>query len=111
MPTLLSAVAERAPLPLGRALDEAPMSRRHMRFWLLAALGIIFDGFDFIIIGVANPLIAENFGTSALLLVIAGGCALAFVITWAFAIEPAGKSLDEVSGGEAAALAPRPVPP
>lgn len=40
------------------------MSRRHRGFWLLAALGIMLDGFDFFIIGVANPLIAEDFGTS-----------------------------------------------
>ncbi len=35
-----------------------------MRFWLLAGLGIMLDGFDFFIIGVANPLIAEDFATS-----------------------------------------------
>ena len=50
--------------PLGEALDDAPMSRRHKRFWLLAGLGIMLDGFDFFIIGVANPLIAEDFGIS-----------------------------------------------
>ncbi len=50
---------------LGDALDNAPLSRRHLRFWLLAALGILLDGFDFFIIGVANPLIAEDFGVSA----------------------------------------------
>jgi MFS family permease len=31
-----------------------------MRFWLLAALGVMLDGFDFFIIGVASPLIAEQ---------------------------------------------------
>ncbi|MFF3563177.1 MFS transporter [Streptomyces sp. NPDC002574] len=41
------------------------MSRLHMRFWLLAGLGILLDGFDFFIIGVANPLIAKDFGGSA----------------------------------------------
>jgi MFS family permease len=35
-----------------------------MRIWLLAGLGILLDGFDFFIIGVANPLIAEHFDTS-----------------------------------------------
>jgi MFS family permease len=53
------------PLPLGRALDEAPMTNLHVRFWLLAGLGIMLDGFDFFIIGVANPLIAEDFDVSA----------------------------------------------
>ncbi|WP_431945099.1 MFS transporter [Actinacidiphila sp. bgisy167] len=41
------------------------MSRLHMRFWLLAALGILLDGFDFFVIAVANPLIAKDFGGSA----------------------------------------------
>lgn len=41
------------------------MSRLHMRFWLLAGLGILLDGFDFFIIAVANPLIAKDFGGSA----------------------------------------------
>jgi MFS family permease len=50
--------------PLGRSLDEARMSRLHVRFWLLAGLGILLDGFDFFIIGVANPLIAQDFGIS-----------------------------------------------
>ena len=57
-------VAGKDPTPLGEALDKAPMSRRHVRFWLLAGLGIMLDGFDFFIIGVANPLIAQDFGTS-----------------------------------------------
>lgn len=53
-----------APMPLGQALDEARFSRLHRRFWLLAGLGIMLDGFDFFIIAVANPLIAKDFGTS-----------------------------------------------
>jgi MFS family permease len=53
------------PLPLGRALDAAPMTKLHVRFWLLAGLGVMLDGFDFFIIGVANPLIAEDFDVSA----------------------------------------------
>jgi MFS family permease len=40
------------------------MSRLHVRFWLLAGLGVMLDGFDFFIIGVANPLIAQDFGIS-----------------------------------------------
>jgi len=50
---------------LGQSLDRAKFSSLHRRFWLLAALGIMLDGFDFFIIGVANPLIAQDFGTSA----------------------------------------------
>ncbi|MEU6095062.1 MFS transporter [Streptomyces sp. NPDC047079] len=51
--------------PLGEALDGAAMSRLHVRFWLLAGLGILLDGFDFFIIGVANPLIAADFPVTA----------------------------------------------
>jgi MFS family permease len=54
-----------APVPLGEALDTAPMTRLHRRFWLLAALGIMLDGFDFFIIGVVNPLVAKDFGIDA----------------------------------------------
>jgi MFS family permease len=47
---------------LGDSIDRATFSSRHFRFWLLAALGIMLDGFDFFIIGVASPLVAEDFG-------------------------------------------------
>ncbi len=50
---------------LGISLDRARFSSLHRKFWLLAALGIMLDGFDFFIIGVANPLIAKDFGTSS----------------------------------------------
>jgi len=49
---------------LGEALDLAPMTSLHRRFWLLAALGVMLDGFDFFIIGVANPLIAHQYDLS-----------------------------------------------
>jgi hypothetical protein len=51
--------------PLGPALDNARMSPLHVRFWLLAGLGILLDGFDFFIIGVAIPLISRDLGASA----------------------------------------------
>ena len=50
---------------LGHAIDDAKMSKRHRRFWLLAALGIMLDGFDFFIIGIVNPLIKEQYNLSA----------------------------------------------
>lgn len=53
-----------SPMPLGESLDGAEFSRLHLRFWLLAALGIMLDGFDFFIIGVASPLLVEDFGLS-----------------------------------------------
>jgi MFS family permease len=50
--------------PLGEALDRARMTPLHRRFWLLAALGIMLDGFDFFIIGVASPLVAHQWDLS-----------------------------------------------
>ena len=58
----MNATAAPAAPPLGEALDRARMTSLHVRFWLLAGLGIMLDGFDFFIIGVANPLIAKDFG-------------------------------------------------
>jgi MFS family permease len=40
------------------------MTRLHWRVWLLSASGILLDGFDFFIIGVATPLIAKDLGAS-----------------------------------------------
>ena len=53
------------PIGIGKALDQARMTRLHKMFWLLAALGLMLDGFDFFIIGVANPLIAEDLGANS----------------------------------------------
>ena len=50
---------------LGHAIDDAKMSKRHRRFWLLAALGIMLDGFDFFIIGIVNPLLKQQYDLSA----------------------------------------------
>jgi MFS family permease len=56
--------SQRAPIGLGQALDDAVMSSRHRRFWLLAALGVLLDGFDFFVIGIVNPLIKEQYSLS-----------------------------------------------
>ncbi|MDO8214151.1 MFS transporter [Conexibacter sp. CPCC 206217] len=57
------------------------------------------------------PLLIDDIGTSALLFVVAGACVLAFLVTLVFQIEPLGQSLEEVSGDELAAIAPRVSPP
>ena len=54
-----------APVAMGDALDHAKMSKLHLTFWFLGGLGIMLDGFDFFIIGVANPLIKEDLGANA----------------------------------------------
>lgn len=50
--------------PLGESLDGSRFSGLHLRFWGLAALGIMLDGFDFFIIGVAGPLLVKEWGLS-----------------------------------------------
>jgi hypothetical protein len=57
------------------------------------------------------PILLTDIGTSAVLFITAGACAVGFVVTLVFRIEPRGRSLDEVSGQTIAALAPHPVPP
>jgi MFS family permease len=40
------------------------MTPLHRRFWLLAALGVMLDGFDFFIISVAGPLVTHQYNLS-----------------------------------------------
>ena len=51
--------------PLGESLDNADMTPLHRRYWLLAALGVMLDGFDFFIIAVAIPLVTTKYDLSA----------------------------------------------
>lgn len=48
-----------------RLLDEAPFTPLHRRVWLLSSMGIMLDGFDFFIMGVAIPLIDEEWSPTA----------------------------------------------
>ena len=41
------------------------MTSLHKKFWLLAALGVMLDGFDFFIISVAGPLVSHQYGLSS----------------------------------------------
>ena len=80
-------------ISLGKALDNARMTRLHRRFWLLAGLGIMLDGFDFFIIGVANPLIAEDFGASAWQKGLVSSAAIVGAIFGAAVLGPLGDKL------------------
>ncbi|MFM9136400.1 MAG: MFS transporter, partial [bacterium] len=64
-----------------------------------AAIGVFFF-----------PILLDSIGQPALLLGLAGVCLVALVVTFALRIEPTGKSLDEISGQQAAALKARPTP-
>jgi MFS family permease len=46
-------------------LDDTPFTKTQRKVWILSAMGVLLDGFDFFIIGVALPLIAHDFHTSA----------------------------------------------
>ncbi len=43
-------------------LDESRFTPLHRRIWLVAALGLLLDGFDFFVIGVCLPLITVDLG-------------------------------------------------
>ena len=42
-------------------LDDTPFTKTQRKVWILSAMGVLLDGFDFFIIGVALPLIAHEF--------------------------------------------------
>ncbi len=46
-------------------LDDTPFTRTQRKVWILSAMGVLLDGFDFFIIGVALPLIAHDFHMDA----------------------------------------------
>jgi MFS family permease len=78
---------------LNAALDEAPMTRLHVRYWLLAGLGIMLDGFDFFIIGVANPLVGNDFGLEAAVKGLVSSAAIIGAIFGAGLLGPLGDKL------------------
>lgn len=78
------------PAPLGVGLDNARMTRLHLRFWLLAGLGIMLDGFDFFVIGVANPLISEDFQASPVERGLISAAAIVGAIAGAWLLGPLG---------------------
>lgn len=78
------------PLSLGAALDTASMTRLHRRFWLLAALGLMLDGFDFFIIGVANPLIARDLGADPWQIGLVSAAAILGAVVGAAGLGPLG---------------------
>ena len=57
------------------------------------------------------PILMAEIGQAALLFLLAGLCLVALFVTVALKIEPAGKSLDELSGRVTTAVHPSPSPP
>lgn len=62
------------------------MSRMHWRVWLLSASGIMLDGFDFFIIGVASPLIAKDLGATPTQIGLISSAAVVGAIVGAFGL-------------------------
>ncbi len=62
-------------------------------------------------LGTLFPVLLARLGESLLLYGVAVTSALGFLVTYLFRIEPRGRSLQELSGPDAAALAPRVTPP
>ena len=60
------APAATADTPIDDLLDAAPFTSTHRRVWLLGSMGIMLDGFDFFIMGVAIPLIKAQWQPSTL---------------------------------------------
>jgi MFS family permease len=51
---------------IARLIDGLRFGKAHKRVWLLSSLGIMLDGFDFFIMGVALPLIVVDWSTTPL---------------------------------------------
>lgn len=64
-----------------------------------AAIGVFFF-----------PILLDSIGPPALLYGLAVVSVIALIVTWALRIEPAGKSLSQISGRKASAIHPRPTP-
>lgn len=69
-------------------LDDAPLSRLHLRVWSLSAMGIMLDGFDFFIVGVAIPLLRVQFDASALEIGLVSAAAVIGAIVGASTLGP-----------------------
>ena len=69
------------------------MSALHVRFWLLAGLGILLDGFDLFIIGVANPLIKKDFHATATQVGLVSSAAIVGAVVGAGVLGPLGDRL------------------
>ncbi len=85
--------APQSPLPLGESLDSAELTGLHVRFWLLAGLGILLDGFDFFIIGVAKPLVEKDFGCSDVVIGLVASAAIVGAMFGAGLLGPLGDKI------------------
>ena len=69
--------------PVDELLDDAPFTPLHRRVWLLSSMGIMLDGFDFFIMGVAIPLIRQEWAPPAWQIGLVGSAAIVGAIVGA----------------------------
>jgi MFS family permease len=74
------------PLGLARALDEAPISRFHLRPALVSGMGFFTDAYDLFVIGVAATLIGPEWQLSAGRLALLNAAMLAGAVVGACAL-------------------------
>ncbi len=71
-----------------RTIDGLRFGTTHRRVWLLSSLGIMLDGFDFFIMGVALPLIVAEWSTSPVETGLIGSAAILGAIVGAAVMGP-----------------------
>src|SRR5919108_4186729 len=75
-----------AQVPMLRALDEAPLTRRYLILMVAVMVGAVLDLFDFFLIAFVVPMLNDDwgltFGQAAVMLLSAGFGAIAGSIAW-----------------------------
>jgi MFS family permease len=73
---------------IARHLDGLKFGKMHRKVWILSAFGIMLDGFDFFIMGVAIPLIVKDFGANPFQVGLASSAAIIGAIVGAAVMGP-----------------------
>jgi hypothetical protein len=88
------------------ALDDAPLSRFHLRAVLVSGMGFFTDAYDLFVIGIASTLITSEWhlssGRLALLnstMLLTAGVSVAGLALTLVLPEPAGRSLEDIAHG------------
>src|SRR5208337_171680 len=81
-----SYIDERPLWPDGTGVSSTPMTAMQWRIWSLAAFGKFFEGLVVFMTGVAMPLIAKEFGMSAVQHGMVGAASLAGILVGASAL-------------------------
>jgi MFS family permease len=69
-------------------LDESRLTPLHRRIWLVAALGLLLDGFDFFVIGVCLPLVTVDLGLGSVQVGLLASAAVVGSVVGALVVGP-----------------------